>query len=73
MFTNLRNLLGRHDIPFLIKSLIHIIASGSVLLWGSQTWPLKVDVRRLSVSGHHFLSSVGRIWRENPLSNSEVV
>ena len=45
----------------------------SVLLYGSETWPLKAeDVRRLSVFDHRCLRSIGKIWWEHRISNTEV-
>ena len=45
----------------------------SVLLCGSETWPLKAeDVRRLSVLDHRCLRNIGKIWWEHRISNTEV-
>ena len=44
----------------------------SVLLYSSETWALKADIRRLPVLDHRCLWSTGKIWWEHRISNIEV-
>lgn len=50
--TNLRHLCRRHDICLPIKSRVHAEAVRSILLCGPVIWPLRSDVRNLSVLEH---------------------
>ena len=44
-----------------------------ILLYGSETWPLRADdVRKLSVSDHRCLRSIARVWWERQISNAEL-
>ncbi|CAH8590746.1 unnamed protein product [Heterobilharzia americana] len=59
---NLRHLWRRRDIRLSIKGRVYCTAVHSVLLYGCETWPLKVeDIKRLQVFDHRFLRSIGRI------------
>ncbi|VDP81839.1 unnamed protein product [Schistosoma mattheei] len=49
-FTNLRHLGRRRDICLSTKGRVYCAAVRSVLLYGSETWPVRVeDIRRLLV------------------------
>ena len=72
-FSNLHHLWRRNDIKLSTKGRVYSAAVRSVLLYGSETWPLKAeDVRRLSVFDHRCLRSIGKIWWEHRISNTEV-
>ncbi|KER19536.1 hypothetical protein T265_15512, partial [Opisthorchis viverrini] len=48
-FANLRHLWRRRDIRFSVKGRVYNAAVRSILLYGSETWPLRAeDVKRLS-------------------------
>ena len=66
---------GSHtnNIKLSTKGRVYSAAVRSVLLYGSETWPLKAeDIRRLSVFDHRCLRSIGKIWWEHRISNTEV-
>ena len=72
-FSNLHHLWRQNDIKLSTKRTIYSAAVRSVLLYGSETWPLKAeDIRRLSVLDHRCLRSIGKIWWEHKISNTEV-
>ncbi|KER25293.1 LOW QUALITY PROTEIN: hypothetical protein T265_14240 [Opisthorchis viverrini] len=72
-FANLRHLWRRPDISFSVKGRVYNAAVRSILLYGSETWPLRAeDVKRLSVFDHRCLRSIARIWWEHRISSSEV-
>ena len=72
-FSNLHHLWRRNDIKLSTKGRVYSAAVRSVLLYGSETWPLKAeDIRRLSVFDHRCLRSIGKIWWEHRISNTEV-
>ena len=72
-FSNLHHLWRRNDIKLSTKGTVNLVALLSVLLYGSETWPLEAeDVRRLSVFDHRCLRSIGKIWWEHRISNTEV-
>ncbi|KAG5454328.1 hypothetical protein CSKR_109219 [Clonorchis sinensis] len=72
-FVNLRHLWRRRDISLSVKGRVYNAAVRSVLLYGSETWPLRAeDVKRLSVFDHRCLRSIARIWWEHRISNAEV-
>ena len=72
-FSNLHHLWRRNDVKLSTKGRIYSAAVRSVLLYGSETWPLKAeDIRRLSVFDHRCLRSIGKIWWEHRISNTEV-
>ena len=44
-----------------------------VLLYGAETWPLRVeDRRRLLAFDHRCLRSIAKVWWDNRISNAEV-
>ncbi|TNN10595.1 endonuclease-reverse transcriptase, partial [Schistosoma japonicum] len=67
-FAKLRHLWRRRDIRLLTKGRVYRAAVRSVLLYGSETWPLRVeDIRRLLVFDHKCLRSIARVshqWLE---------
>ena len=72
-FANLRHLWRRRDIRLSIKGRVYCAAVRSVLLYGCETWPLRVeDTRRLLVFDHRCLRNIARICWDNRVSNSEV-
>ncbi|KER28282.1 hypothetical protein T265_04880 [Opisthorchis viverrini] len=63
----------RRDISLSVKGRVFNAAVRSILLYGSETWPLRAeDVKRLSLFDHRCLRSITRIWWEHRISNSEV-
>ena len=72
-FSNLQHLWRRRDVSLSVKGRVYNAAVRSVLLYGSETWPLRAeDIRRLSVFDHRCLRSIARIWWERQISNAEV-
>ena len=72
-FSNLHHLWRRNDIKLSTKGRVYSAAVRSVLLYGSETWPLRAeDVRRPSVFDHRCLRSIGKICWEHRISNTEV-
>jgi hypothetical protein len=72
-FANLRHLWRRRDISLSVKGRVYNAAVRSVLLYGSETWPLRAeDVRKLAVFDHRCLRSIARVWWEHRISNAEV-
>ena len=72
-FSNLHHLWRRNDIKLSTKGRVYSVAVRSVLLYVSETWPLKAeDIRRLSVFDHRCLRSIGKVWWEHRISNTEV-
>ncbi|CAH8658448.1 unnamed protein product [Schistosoma rodhaini] len=72
-FANLRHLWRRRDIRLSIKGRVYCASVHSVLLYGCETWPLRVeDARRLLVFDHRCLRNIARICWDNRVSNSEV-
>ena len=72
-FPNLHHLWRRNDIKLSTKGRVYSAAVRSVLLYGSETWPLTAeDVRRLSVFDHRCLRCIGKIWWKHRISNIEV-
>ncbi|CAH8447045.1 unnamed protein product [Heterobilharzia americana] len=72
-FANLRHLWRRRDIRLSIKGRVYCTAVRSVLLYGCETWPLKVeDTKRLQVFDHRCLRNIGRIPWCHHVSNAEV-
>ncbi|KER28461.1 hypothetical protein T265_04689 [Opisthorchis viverrini] len=71
-FANLRHLWRRRDISFSVKGRVYNAAVRSILLYGSETWPLRAeDVKRLSVFDHRCLRSIARIWWEHRIRTAE--
>ncbi|TNN20225.1 endonuclease-reverse transcriptase, partial [Schistosoma japonicum] len=72
-FAKLRHLWRRRDIRLLTKGRVYRAAVRSVLLYGSETWPLRVeDIRRLLVFDHRCLRNIARVSWDNRVSNAVV-
>ncbi|KAH9591020.1 hypothetical protein MS3_00003469 [Schistosoma haematobium] len=72
-FANLRHLWRRRNIRLSIKGRVYCAAVRSVLLYGSETWPLRVeDTRKLLVFDHKCLGNISYICWDHWVSNSEV-
>ncbi|VDP57017.1 unnamed protein product, partial [Schistosoma mattheei] len=72
-FANLRHLWRRRDISLSIKGRVYCAAVHSVLIYGGETWPLRVeDTRRLLVFDHRCLRNIAGICWDHRVSNSEV-
>ena len=72
-FSNLAHLWRRRDIRLSVKGRVYAAAVRPVLLYGCETWPLRVvDMERLSVFEHRCLRSIARVWWNNRISNAEV-
>ncbi|VDO97615.1 unnamed protein product [Schistosoma margrebowiei] len=73
-FTNLRHhLWRRRDIRLPIKGRVYCAAVRSVLLYGSEIWPLRVeDTRKLLVFDHRYLRNIADVCWDHRVSNSEV-
>ncbi|VDP00735.1 unnamed protein product [Schistosoma margrebowiei] len=70
---NLRHLWRRRDIHRSTKACVYCAAVRSVLLYGSETWPVRVeDIRRLLVFDHRCLRNIARISRDHRVSNAVV-
>lgn len=68
VFAHLRHLRHRRDIRLSIRGRVHAAAIRSVVLCGSGATPMRPDVQILE---HRFLLSIGSLWWENFLSNSD--
>ncbi|KAH9595123.1 Mitochondrial GTPase, variant 2 [Schistosoma haematobium] len=72
-FTNLCHLWRRRDIRLSTIGRVCCAAVRSVLLYGSETWPVRVeDIRRLLVFDHRCLRNIARISRDHRVSNAVV-
>ncbi|VDO54774.1 unnamed protein product [Schistosoma margrebowiei] len=72
-FANLRHLWRRRDIRLSIKERVYCAAVRSVLIYGSETCPLRVeDTRKLLVFDHRCLRNIAGICWDHWVSNSEV-
>jgi hypothetical protein len=72
-FANLKHLWRRRDIRLTLKGRIYRATVRAVLLYGCETWPLRVeDIRRLSVFEHRCLRSIARVWWQHRVSNITV-
>ncbi|VDO85146.1 unnamed protein product [Schistosoma margrebowiei] len=61
-FANLRHLWRRRDICLSTKERVYCSAVRFVLLYGSETWPIRVEnIRRLLVFDHRCLRNIGRL------------
>ncbi|VDP63447.1 unnamed protein product, partial [Schistosoma mattheei] len=61
-FADLSHLWRRRDIRLSNKGRVYCSAVRSVLLYGSETWPVRVeDIRRLLVFNHRCLQNIARI------------
>ena len=62
-FANLSHLWRRRDIRLTTKGRVYAAAVRPVLLYASETWPLRLeDKRRLEVFDNRCLRSISRIW-----------
>ncbi|KAA3679838.1 protocadherin Fat 1/2/3 [Paragonimus westermani] len=66
VFDNLRHLWRQRGISLKLKGRVYKTTVRAVLLYGSETWPLRVeDVNRLQVFDHRCLRSIARIgWHQ---------
>ena len=72
-FANLRHLWRRRDICLSLKGRVYNTTVRKVLLYGCETWPLRVeDVRRLSVFDNRCLRNIARVRWQQHVSNDEV-
>ncbi|KAH9594473.1 hypothetical protein MS3_00000259 [Schistosoma haematobium] len=72
-FANLRHLWRTRDIFLSIKGRVYCSAVRSVLIYGFETWPLRVeDTRKLLVFDHKCLRNITRTCWDHRVSNSEV-
>ncbi|KAH9590491.1 Presequence protease, mitochondrial, variant 3 [Schistosoma haematobium] len=72
-FANLRHLWHRLDIRLPTKGRVCCAAVRSVLLYGSETWSVRVeDIRRLLVFDHRCLRNIARISWDHRVSNAVV-
>ncbi|VDP32329.1 unnamed protein product [Schistosoma margrebowiei] len=72
-FANLRHLWRRRDIRLSTKGRVYCAEVRSVLLYGSETWPVRVeDIRRLLVFDHRCLRNIARISWDHRVSNTVV-
>ncbi|CAH8662896.1 unnamed protein product [Schistosoma haematobium] len=72
-FAKLRHLWRRRDIRLSIKGRVYCAAVRSVLIYGSETWPLRVeDTRKLLVFDHRCLRNIAGVCWDHRVSNSEV-
>ena len=62
-FANLRHLWRRRDVSLSVKGRDCTAVVGSILLCGSETWPLRAeDIRKMSVFDHRCLHSISQVW-----------
>ena len=72
-FSNLRHLWRRKDVSLKVKGRVYNAAVRPVLLYASETWPLRVeDMKRLSVFDHRCLRSLAKVSWEQHVSNAAV-
>lgn len=72
-FVNLRHLWKRRDVRLSTKGRVYAAAVRPVLLYATETWPLRSeDIRRLSVFDHRCLRSIARVRWENRVSNTDI-
>ncbi|VDO84836.1 unnamed protein product [Schistosoma margrebowiei] len=72
-FANPRHLWRRRDIRLSIKGRVYCAAVRSVLLYGCEACPIRVEVtRKLLVFDHSCLRNIARISWDHRVSNSEV-
>ena len=72
-FSNLHHLWRRNDIKLSTKGGVYSAAVHPILLYGSVTWtPKAEDIRRVLVFEHHCFRSIGKIWWEQRISNTDV-
>jgi hypothetical protein len=72
-FASLRHVWRRKDIRLVLKGRLYNACVRSVLLYGSETWPLRVeDIQRISVFDNKCLRYIARIRWSDRVSNAEV-
>ena len=72
-FANLSHLWRRRDVRLSIKGRVYAAAVRPVLLYGSETWPLrKEDIKKLEVFDHRCLRNIARIWWDHRIRNTVV-
>ncbi|VDO76135.1 unnamed protein product [Schistosoma margrebowiei] len=72
-FANLRHLWRRRDIRLPTKGRVYCAAVRSVLLYGCETWPVRVeDIRSLLVFDHRCLRNIVHISWDHRVSNAVV-
>ena len=72
-FSNLNYLWRRRDIRLTTKGRVYAATIRPVLLYGAETWPLRVeDKRKLVAFDHRCLRSIAKVWWDNHISNAEV-
>ncbi|TNN06710.1 polyprotein, partial [Schistosoma japonicum] len=63
----------RQDIRLLTKGRVYCAAVRSVLIYGCETWPLRIeDIRRLQVFDHRCLRKIARVCWDHRVSNAWV-
>ncbi|KAH9592320.1 Myotubularin- protein 14, variant 2 [Schistosoma haematobium] len=73
VFANLRHLWRRRDIRRSTKGRVYCAAVRSVLLYGSETWPVRIeDIRTLLVFDHRCPRNIARISWDYRVSNAVV-
>ncbi|VDO79172.1 unnamed protein product [Schistosoma margrebowiei] len=71
--TNLRHLWRRRDIRLSTKGHVYCAAVRSVPLYGSETWPVRVeDIRTPVIFDHRCLRNIARISWDHRVNNSVV-
>uniref|UniRef100_A0A183KKD8 Transposase n=1 Tax=Schistosoma curassoni TaxID=6186 RepID=A0A183KKD8_9TREM len=72
-FANLSHLWRRKDIRLSIKGRVYCATVRSVLIYGSESWPLTVeDTRKLLVFDHRCLRNIAGICWDHLVSDGEV-
>ncbi|VDP24084.1 unnamed protein product [Schistosoma margrebowiei] len=72
-FANLRHLWRRRDIRLSIKGRVYCAEVRSVLIYGSETWPLGVEVtRKLLVFDHRCFRNIAGVCWDHWIINIEV-
>lgn len=72
-FASLRHLWRRHDIRLALKGRVYCAVVRSVLLYGCETWPLRVaDMRQLCVFEHRCLRNIARVRWQRHVTNQAV-
>ncbi|VDP37925.1 unnamed protein product [Schistosoma mattheei] len=72
-FVNLHHLWRRRNIRLSTKGQVYCTAVCSVLLYGCDTWPVRVeDIRGLLVFDHRCLRSIARMFLDYRVSNAVV-
>nr|CAH8822477.1 unnamed protein product [Trichobilharzia regenti] len=72
-FADLHHLWRRRDIRLSTKGRVYCSSVRSVLLYGSETWPIRVeDMKRLTAFDHRCLRSLSHVRWFNKVSNVDV-